>query len=113
MEDKKVALTDYLVKPVSWTNNNNVNKLGYTLMQLVTGKSCNLPGLTIGKVVTESVSDTQAVQRVIERLLKTQAEFREAEMRVKLKDCQKVQVRDYLNRDKYVKGTNVYYQYQD
>ena len=34
MEDKRVALTDSLVKAAEWTHNMNVNKLGYTPMQL-------------------------------------------------------------------------------
>ena len=44
---------------------------------------------------TESVLDTEAVHKVIERLLKTQEEFRKVEMRLKLKDCQNVRVREY------------------
>ena len=35
MEEKKVALTDSFVKEVYWTHNTNVNKLGYTPLQLV------------------------------------------------------------------------------
>ena len=44
MEDRKVALTDSLVKAAAWTHNTNVNRLGYTPMQLVMGKLCNLLG---------------------------------------------------------------------
>ena len=65
------------------------------------------------KEASESVLDMEVVQKVIERILKTEAEFREAEMRMKLKDCQKVRVRDYQHRDIYVEGDKVYYQYQD
>ena len=39
---------------------------------------------------TENVSEMEAVQKVIERILATQKEFREAEMRLKLKECQGV-----------------------
>ena len=49
----------------------------------------------------------------MERILKTQAEFRKAEIRIKLKDCHKVRVREYQHRDKNIEGDNVYYQYQD
>ena len=45
--------------------------------------------------VTESISETDAVQRVMERLLNTQADFRKADMRMKLKDCQGVKVTEY------------------
>lgn len=65
IEDRKVTLTDSLVKAAAWTYNTNVNRLGYTPMQLVTGKSCNLLVLTLENEATESVSDTEAVQRVI------------------------------------------------
>ena len=46
----------------------------------MTGKSCNLPGLTMGNVASESVSATEAVENLMERILKTMAEFREAGM---------------------------------
>ena len=101
------------MKAVAWTHNTNVNKLGYTPLQLVTGKSCSLPGLTMGSVAKESVLGMEAVQKVMERLLKTQEEFRKAEVRAKLNDCQKVRVRGYQHLDKYLKGDKVWYQYQD
>ena len=44
MEEKKVVLTDSLVKVASLTHNTNVNKLGYTPLQLMTWKSYNLAG---------------------------------------------------------------------
>ena len=78
MEDKKEALTNSLVRTAAWMHSTNVAKLGYTPLQLVAGKSCNLPGLTIGKEATESVLETELVQKVRERLLNIQAEFREA-----------------------------------
>ena len=46
MEEKKTALTGSLVKAAAWTHNTSVNKPGYSPLQLVTGKSVNLPGLT-------------------------------------------------------------------
>ena len=88
-------LNDFLVKEASWTLNTNINKLGYTPLQLRTGKSCNLLGLTIGNVASGTVSDKKTVPNVMERILTTRAEFREAEMHLKLEDCQKVRVREY------------------
>lgn len=49
----------------------------------------------------------------MERLLKTQAEFREADMPMKIKDCQGVRVREYHHRGQYLKGDRVWYQHQD
>ena len=74
----------------AWTHNTSMNRLGYTPLPFVTGKSCNLPGLTIGNEVIESVLDTEEVQKVMARILKTQAEFRESEIRMKIKDCKGV-----------------------
>ena len=62
------------------------------------GKSCNLPGLTMGNEAMESVLEMEAVQRVKERLLKTHTEFREAEMQMKIKDCQGVRIKSYQHR---------------
>ena len=68
MEEKKIALTDSLVKAAAWTHNTSVNKLGYSPLQLVTGKSVTLPGLTTGNAGTESMTDCEAVQRTMENL---------------------------------------------
>ena len=84
MEEKKVLLNDSLVKAAAWAHNSSVNKLGYTPLQLVTRKSVTLPGLTTGNDGTESMTDCEAVQRMMERLSSTVSEFREAEMQKKL-----------------------------
>ena len=68
-------------------HNSSVNKLGYTPLQLVTGKSVNLLGLTMGNQGTESLTDCEAVQRTLETLNKITAEFCKAEMRKKLNHC--------------------------
>ena len=48
MKDKKTPLTDALVKVAAWTHNTSVKKLGYSPLQLVTGKAVTIPGLTMG-----------------------------------------------------------------
>ena len=40
----------------------------------------------MGNKVTESILEREAMQKVMARILKTQAEFREADLRVKLKE---------------------------
>ena len=80
MEEKITQLNDSIVKAAAWTHITNVNKLRYTPFQLVTRKSCTHPGLTLGSVETERVSDTEALQNVMEKILKTTAELRDAEM---------------------------------
>ena len=64
MEDRKTPLTDALVKAAAWTHNTSINKLGFSPLQLVTGKAVTLPGLTTGRS-SESMTDSEAVQRMI------------------------------------------------
>ena len=71
LEEKKTALNDSLIKAAAWTHNTSVNKLGYTTLQLVTGKAVTLPSLTTGNIATESLTDSEAVQRTMELLAKT------------------------------------------
>ena len=52
----------------------------YTQLQLVTSILCNCPSLTIGSKAMESLLDMEAVQKVIEKLFKTQEEFMKAEI---------------------------------
>ena len=75
MEENKTPLTDSLVKAASWTHNTSINKLGYSPLQLMTGKAVTLPGLAIGNVATESMTDSEAVQRTMENLAKVTSEF--------------------------------------
>ena len=88
LEEKRTALNDSLIKAAAWTHNTLVNKLGYTPLQLVTGKAVTLPSLTTGNEATESLTDCEAVQRMMEILTKTTSKIREADMRRKLKECQ-------------------------
>lgn len=94
MEDKKVVFNDSLVRAAVWTHKIYVNKLGYTPLHLVTGKLCTLPGLSISNVVTQSVTEAEAVQRVLEKVIKITSKFREAYMRGKniriVRQCQTI-----------------------
>ena len=69
-----------------------------TPLQLVTGKSCNLPDLTMGNVASQIVSDTEAVQKVLESILKTTSSCREAIEHSRLKDCQNLRVEGYQHQ---------------
>ena len=61
MEDKKIGLTDVLVKTAAWTHNTNVNKAGFSPLMLVTGKAVSIPGLTMAlKVVRVSRMQRQS-----------------------------------------------------
>ena len=104
MEEKRTALSDSLVKAAAWTHNTSINKLGYSPLQLVTGKSVTLPGLTTGNVSTESMMDCEAVQRTMENLNRTVSEFREADMKRKLKECQGIRTQAYQHLGSYIEG---------
>ena len=83
-EDKKVSLEE-AVEMASWTHNTNVNVLGFQLMQLMTGKSVMLPGLTTGNIATDSVCDDEMVRSIMERHYMMMKEFREMEFSKKLR----------------------------
>ena len=110
MEENKTPLTDSLVKVASWTHDTSIKKLGYSPLQLMTGKAVTIPGLTMGNVATESMTDSEAVHRTMENLDKVTSEFREADMKQKLKEYQGIRVQSYQYLDKYIEGDLVSYQ---
>ena len=113
MEERKTALTDSLVKAASWTHNTLVNKLEYSPLQLVTIKAVTLPGLTMGNTATESMTDCEAVQRTMENLNKVVTEFRDGDIKQKLKECQDQRIQAYQHLDNYLEGDEVWYQPQN
>ena len=113
MEDKNVGLTDVLVKTAAWTHNTNVNRAGYSPLMLVTGKAVSIPGLTMGSEGSESITDAEAVRKIMETIHKVTREFREAETKVKLRECQGIRTRSYQHQDNYIQGDKVWFQYKD
>ena len=77
-EDKKIVLQE-AVTMSAWTHNTNVNVLGYSPLQLMTGKSIVLPGLTTGDAATDSLYDDETVRKIMERHYDLMRKFREAE----------------------------------
>merc|ERR1712240_202213 len=69
----------------AFTHNTSVNKAGFSQLQVVTGKAANIPGLTMGNEGSESLTDAEAVNKIIETRSKVTQEFREAETRKKIK----------------------------
>ena len=88
-----------------------MNKLGYSPLQLVTGKAVTIPSLTTGNLATESMMDSEAVQKTMENLTRIIAEFREADMRQKLKDYQKFRTQAYQHLGQYIEGDLVWFQH--
>ena len=69
-----------------------------------------LPGLTTGNQATESMTDSEDVQRMMENLNKIVSEFREENMKKKLKECQGVRIQAYQHLENYLEGDEVWYQ---
>ena len=67
-----------------------------------------LPSLTTGNEGRESMTNCKAVKRTMERLNSMVSEFREAEMKKKLKECRGL--RDYQHFGRYIEGDQVWYQ---
>ena len=82
-------------------------------MILVTGKAVTILGLTMGNERSDSVTDAEAVRRIMETIQKVTREFREAETKTKLKECQGIRIRSNQNQDNYIEGDKVWYQYKD
>merc|ERR1712115_501472 len=89
LEDNKNKLTDAVIKTAAFTHNTSVNKAGFSPLQLVTGKAANIPGLTMENEGSESLTNAEAVNKIMETRSKVTHTDREAETRKKLKDCQK------------------------
>ena len=106
--DKKIGLAK-AVAMAAWTHNTNTNVLGYDPMSLVTGKSVVFPGISVGNIATESMYDSEAVQKIMERHHEITKAFREVEYSTKLKraaDCRTAKFNDI----KYKEDDLVFYQ---
>ena len=106
--DKKMDLK-MAVNMSAWTHNTNVNILGYEPMRLVTGKSIILPGISIGNLATESLFDSEAVSKIMERHHEITKKFREEEYENKLIKASEVR-KGSFNDIKYEEGDLVFYQ---
>ena len=112
MEDGH-KLDDDIVKAAAWVHNTNVNKLGFSPLHVATGKAVTIPCLSTGNIATESMTEAEAVKKVIERMNALITEFRKVEMRTKLKECVKERSYQYQKLNPYVSGERVWYQNED
>ena len=95
-----------------WIYNTIVNVLGFTPLQLVTGRSVGRLGLVNGDVATDSLYDDEQVRKIMERHYEMMKEFREQEFTRKLKRAKNTRSKGY--EDILIKeGDLVYYQHQD
>ena len=56
------------------------------------------------------MTDSEVVQRTMENLNKIVSEFREADMKKKLKECQDLRIQAYQHLENYMEGDEVWYQ---
>ena len=56
------------------------------------------------------ITDCEAVQRTMTNSNKIVAEFREADMKKKLKECQGLRIQAYQHLNNYIEGDKVWYQ---
>ena len=93
-EDKKIGLGE-AVDMASWTHNTNMNVLGFQPLQLVTGKSVMIPGLTMGDMATDSLYDDEMIRNIMEHHYIMMKEFRELEFSKKLRRASKTRMKGY------------------
>ena len=93
-EDKKITLKEAVLM-ASWTHNTNVNVLGYSPLQLITGKGITFPGLMTGNTATDSLYDDKTVRKIMERHYEIMKKFREAEFSRKLDRARQTRSKRY------------------
>ena len=69
-----------------------------------------IPGHTTCNVATESMTNSEAIRRTMENLMRITSECQELDMRKKLKDCQDIHVCEYQHHGDYVEGDKVWFQ---
>ena len=107
-QDKELTLQE-AVHMAEWTHNTNVNVLGFTPLQLVTGKSVVMLGVVNEDVATDSLYDDEQVRKIMERHYGMMKEFRGLEFCKKLKKASVTRSKGY--EDIIVKDRDlVYYQ---
>ena len=109
--NKKISLLK-AVDLATWTHNTNVNVLGYEPMRLVTGKSANIPGISVSNKATESYFDSEAVQKIMERHQDFIKKFREVEYTEKIRKAAQSRS-SIMNNIFYKEGDEVFYQEKD
>ena len=77
-------------------------------MRLVTGKSVAVPGVTTGNNATDSLFDSDAVHKIMDRHHKFMKRFREAEYEDKILKASRIKS-SQSNNVRYAEGDEVFY----
>ena len=109
--DKKLTLQE-AVNVAAWSHNTNVNRLGYTPMQLQLGKSISLPGFTEGTMVTDSKFDSELVERLINNMKNAIKNYNVENFKEKIAEATATRIPKYRGYV-YDKDEEVYIQKED
>ena len=107
-EDRKISLPT-AVAMAGWTHNTNINYLGYSPLQLVTGKSIVIPGVTFETPSSAGNFDADIVRSIITNHCSMLKNYTSAEFRKKLMEVSDMRRAAY-NEIRYSPGDKVYYQ---
>ena len=107
-EDKKITLAS-AVAMAGWTHNTNMNHSGFSPLQLVTGKSITIPGVTFSTPPSLSQFDADIVRNIIMNHCSMMKNYTSAEFTKKLFEVSQMRKSAY-NDVKYSPGDKVYYQ---
>ena len=110
-EDRKISLPK-AVAMAAWTHNSNINYSGYSPLQLVTGKSVILPGITYDTPTTNSGFDADNIRQIIQGHHQMMKDYITAEFTKKLVDVSGLR-REKYTAIKYKPGDKVYFQRKD
>ena len=75
----------------------------------MTGQNVVYPGISDGNLATDTVSENEAIRKIIEKHPQITEEFRKAEFRKKLKFANKTRLKSF-NHNKYKEGDKVFFQ---
>ena len=110
-QDGKIKLSE-AVSLAGWCHNTNVNRLGYSPLQLVTGKAVIFPGITTGNIASDSSFDSESVKKIMMRHMAMMKEFQVAEYTDKLESVLKYNSKSWQNI-RYKQGDELFIQLKD
>ena len=107
-QDRKISL-DTAVAMAGWTHNSNINHSGFSPLQLVTGKSVILPGITFSSPTSLGEFDAENIKAIIMGHYTMMKEFTAAEFTKKLLQLSESRRAEY-QKIRYSPGDRIYYQ---
>ena len=112
MDTDKTLTLQEAVNIAAWSHNTNVNRLGYSPMQLQLGKAVSLPGFTEGSIVTDSKFENELVEKLISNTKNAIKNFKIQNFQQKISEAVATRVPRYMGRV-YKNGEEVYIQREE